>query len=99
MRQGRLPKVEIAKSMKVPYAAKFLNISKSACYPHKYMHGELYYVKSSRFMTYFYSKNNLVFYKRNQSMAFFEIVPDFINGSYEFFELITFREDSWTKGK
>ncbi len=99
MRKIRLPKVEIAKSMKVPYASKSLNIPKSECYPHKHMHGELYYVKSFRFVTYFYSKNNLIFYKRNQLMSFFEIVPDFINGSYEFFEFNDIRGRLMDQGK
>jgi len=81
-----LPKVEIAKSIKVPYASESLNVSESECHPYKDMHGYLYCVESSRFITHFYAKNNLIFYKRNKRTRFFEFVPNFIEGSYKFVE-------------
>jgi hypothetical protein len=86
LRQPAIPKVEIAKSIKVPYASESLDVTNSECHPHKHMHGDLYYIESSKFITHFYSKNNLIFYKRNERKSFFEFVSNFIEGSYRFIE-------------
>jgi len=94
-----LPKVEIAKGIKVPYAANSLNVAESDCNPYKDTHGDLYYVKSSRFITHFYSKNNLIFYKRNKRMSFFEFVPNFIKGSYRFIEFKNIQGRIMEEGK
>ncbi len=81
-----VPKVRVSKSIKVPYASESLNVSESQCHPYKDMHGDLYCVESSKFITHFYAKNDLIFYKRNKRTSFFEFVPDFIEGSYKFIE-------------
>jgi len=82
----KVPKVKVTKSIKTPYASESLDVTNSECHPHKHMHGDLYYVESSKFITHFYSKNNLIFYKRNKRTSFFEFVPNFIEGSYKFVE-------------
>jgi len=85
-REIKVPKVKVAKSIKVPYASESLDVNNSECHPHKHMHGDLYYVESSKFITHFYSKNNLIFYRRNKRTSFFEFVHDFVKGSYKFIE-------------
>jgi len=94
-----LPKVRIAKSIKVPYASESVNVSESQCHPYKDMHGDLYCVESSKFITHFYAKNNLIFYKRNKRTSFFEFVPDFIEGSYKFIEFNNIRGRIIDEGK
>jgi len=96
---NKIPKVETAKSIKVPYAANSLNVAESDCNPYKDTHGDLYHVKSSRFITHFYSKNNLIFYKSNERMSFFEFVPNFIKGSYRFIEFKNIQGKIMDEGK
>jgi len=96
---NKIPKIEIAKNIKVPYVSESLNVSESDCNPYKDTHGDLYYVKNSRFITHFYSKNNLIFYKRNKRMSFFEFVPNFIKGSYRFIEFKNIQGKIMDEGK
>jgi hypothetical protein len=84
--QIEVPKVSISKSIKVPYVSELLDITNSECHPHKHMHENLYCVENTKFITHFYSKNNLILHKRNKRTSFFEFVTDFIEGSYKFLE-------------
>lgn len=46
----------------------------------------MYYVQNSNFTTHFYSKDNLILYKRDDETSLFELVSDFVEGSYRFIE-------------
>ncbi len=79
-------KVYVSQHVKIPYASNLLDIIKTAYKPYNKIYNTLYQAANGKDVTYFFSRNNYIYYYRETAnkTALFQL--DILRGDYRIFD-------------